>query len=328
MDFGEILSKSWKIIWRHKILWLFGFLAGCGRGSGGGGGGGGRSNMNFEPGRTPFEGQLPPWLNELARTFERWTQDGTIWLILAALIIFGLLVWAITVVLSTFGRIGLIRGAWYADEGAERLSFGELWHESKPYFWRVLLLTILFALAAILVSLVIAAPAAFIAVATLGIGFICLIPLICILVLVLWAASVVLEQVIIAIVLEDLQMGDAIRRGWALVRSNPGAVAVMALILIIGAAIINLIISLPMIIILIPLLVGVFTENQNLLTGGIAISAALFCLYLPVLIVLGSIVQAYVGTAWTLVFLRLRRKVEESAIEIEPPELKGDSFSE
>jgi hypothetical protein len=284
--------------------------------------------MNFEPGKMPFEGQLPPWLNELTRTFERWTQDGTIWLIVGALVIFGLLIWAITVVLSTFGRIGLIRGAWHADEGAEKLRFGELWHESKPYFWRVLLLMILFLLAAVVVSLVIAAPAALIAVATMGIGIICLIPLICILVLVLWAASVVLEQVIIAIVLEDLKLGDAIRRGWSLVRSNPGAVVVMALILIIGAGIINLILSLPAILILIPVLVGIIAENRSLLTGGFAISAALFCIYLPVLILLGSIVQAYVGTAWTLVFLRLRRKMEEAAIEIEPPELKGGSISE
>jgi|YNPBryantNP2012_1023418.scaffolds.fasta_scaffold00720_16 hypothetical protein len=326
MDFGEILSKSWKIIWRHKILWLFGFLAGCGRGGGGGGGSGG--NMNFEQGKMPFEGQLPPWLEELIRTMERWTQDGTIWYIVAGLVVFILLAWAISVVLSTFGRIGLIRGAWRADEGAEKLRFGELWRESAPYFWRVLLLMILFALAAIIVILAVAAPAAFIAVMTLGIGILCLIPLICILALVLWAASVVLEQVIIAVVLEDLKLGDAVRRGWQIVRSNPGSVAVMALILIIGTGILNLIISLPAILILLPLIIGIVADNQNLLTGGIAVSAALLCVYLPIAILLGSILQAYVGTAWTLVFLRLRRKMEEAAAEIEPPELKGGGFSE
>ena len=29
MDFGEILSRAWQIIWKHKILWVFGILAGC-----------------------------------------------------------------------------------------------------------------------------------------------------------------------------------------------------------------------------------------------------------------------------------------------------------
>ena len=32
MDFGEILSKAWKIIWKFKILWIFGILTSCGQG--------------------------------------------------------------------------------------------------------------------------------------------------------------------------------------------------------------------------------------------------------------------------------------------------------
>jgi hypothetical protein len=38
MDFGEVFSKAWKIIWKYKILWLFGIFASC---SGGGAGLGG-----------------------------------------------------------------------------------------------------------------------------------------------------------------------------------------------------------------------------------------------------------------------------------------------
>ena len=41
MDFGEVLTKTWKIIWKYKILWLFGIFASCSGGGGGGGGGGG-----------------------------------------------------------------------------------------------------------------------------------------------------------------------------------------------------------------------------------------------------------------------------------------------
>jgi len=51
-NFGEVLTRAWQIIWKHKVLWIFGFLAGCGqsgssvrgnfgsgsRGSGGNGG--------------------------------------------------------------------------------------------------------------------------------------------------------------------------------------------------------------------------------------------------------------------------------------------------
>ena len=47
MDYGEVLSKAWKIIWKHKVLWIFGILASFGQGSGGGSGGsGGNSGVS------------------------------------------------------------------------------------------------------------------------------------------------------------------------------------------------------------------------------------------------------------------------------------------
>ena len=36
MDYGEVLSRAWRIIWKHKVLWIFGIMAGCTSGSGGG----------------------------------------------------------------------------------------------------------------------------------------------------------------------------------------------------------------------------------------------------------------------------------------------------
>lgn len=41
LNIGKILTRSWQIIWKHKILWVFGILAGfaSGRSSGNNGGG-------------------------------------------------------------------------------------------------------------------------------------------------------------------------------------------------------------------------------------------------------------------------------------------------
>jgi len=47
MDFGEILSRAWNIIWEHKVLWIFGVLVSCGRSNGGCSGGGG-SNTGYQ----------------------------------------------------------------------------------------------------------------------------------------------------------------------------------------------------------------------------------------------------------------------------------------
>ena len=39
-NFGEVLTRAWQNIWKHKVLWIFGILASCARGSGGSSGGG------------------------------------------------------------------------------------------------------------------------------------------------------------------------------------------------------------------------------------------------------------------------------------------------
>lgn len=38
MDYGYVLRRAWEIIWKFKVLWIFGILASCGQASGSGGG--------------------------------------------------------------------------------------------------------------------------------------------------------------------------------------------------------------------------------------------------------------------------------------------------
>src|SRR5215216_2346272 len=127
-NFGEVLSRAWQIIWKHKILWIFGILAGCGQGgsrfnsgSNGGGGNGGAGPTN-----------LPPQLEQI---FENIARNATTFIVIAVAII--CILWILTIFLSTIGRIGLIRGTWQVEGGTENLVFGQLFSESTPYFWRV-----------------------------------------------------------------------------------------------------------------------------------------------------------------------------------------------
>src|SRR5437899_1899572 len=55
MDYGSLLSRAWQITWKHKILWLFGILAGFGSTNFNGnfGGGGGGRNVPNTPGTPP-----------------------------------------------------------------------------------------------------------------------------------------------------------------------------------------------------------------------------------------------------------------------------------
>jgi hypothetical protein len=300
MDIGSVLSRSWQIIWKHKILWIFGILAGCTNGGGGGG-----SGWRGEGGGG---GQVPPQFQPFAQFFENLT-EGQIALLVGIGILVALVLIVVAVFLGTIGRVGLIRGTQQAEGGAASLVFGELFSGSMPYFWRVFGLGLLVGLLALVVGGGIAALAILGAVATLGLGLICLIPLICILVPVFWFISVIVEQASIAIVLENLGVMDGLRRGWEVVRANLGTMIIMALILMLGVGGIGgFIIALPLVFIVLPAVIGGAVGTDQSVGGGLILAAVCFIAYLPVLLVLNGILRSYIETAWTLTFMRLTGK--------------------
>jgi len=102
MDYGAILSRAWKITWNHKILWVFGFLAGLASGGGGGGnaGGGGGGQPGGQPGGPGGPGGpgfLPP---DFERQMERPEVIGIILAVACVLILIAIALF----VLSIIGR--------------------------------------------------------------------------------------------------------------------------------------------------------------------------------------------------------------------------------
>jgi hypothetical protein len=292
MDYGEILSKAWRIIWRHKVLWIFGILAGCSSAPGNSTTGSGNVEYNFGPGDLP---------NQVERYFlqvQRFLEDipPVVWVLLAIL---SLVLVAVVIVLTTVGRIGLIKGAALADSGTERLTFNELFSGSLPYFWRVFLLNLVIGIGIFLVFLIVAVPLAISVV-----GLICLIPLVCIAIPFLWLLNVVIEQANIAMVMEDRGMIAGLQRGWQMVTQNLGQYIVMAVILWVIGFVGALVIGIPLVVLIIPPMIDL-AANRGTLGGGFLVSIVLFVLYLPVLLVGNGILQSYINSAWTLTFRRL-----------------------
>jgi hypothetical protein len=289
-NFGEILTRAWQIIWRHKVLWIFGILAGCGRGGGGGSGGG----QVRGSGDQPF-----PQLEQFFQQIGQWIENNP-WIV-AVLILLVILLVILSIFLGTIGRIGLIKGTSQAEAGAERLNFGQLFSESMPYFWRVFGLSFLIFLLAMLVFIPLALGGTLFSVLTAGIGAICLLPLICLIVPLLWVLSVVIEQANVAIVLENLSIGDGFRRGWEVVRANLGPIIVMTLIIFIGSGIIGFFIAIPLIAAVAPL---IFSAVSNT-TSPIWITLICCAAYFPILLILSGILNSYVQSVWTLTYMRL-----------------------
>lgn len=310
-NLGEVLTRAWQIIWKHKILWVFGVFAifASGGGSGGGGGGGG---TGYQTGSDEF----PIPTNELERAFQQFAQfiEQNLWIIfvfIVVVIILSLLFYA----LGIMGRIGLIKGVHKVEKGAEQLIFAELWSESMPYFWRVFGLNFLVGLAVAVLFLIIFLPMFFLSIVTFGLGFLCLIPLLCVLIPLSWVVMVILEQAQAAIVIENIGMWDSFKRGWEIVKANAVNFLLLALVLFIGGAVIGIFIALPIILTVVPLITGIRMLNETLMPLYIAMACC--ALYIPVLYLLTGILTAYIQSVWTLTFLRLTKSDEETPVFVE-----------
>lgn len=316
MDFGEVLSKAWKIIWKHKILWLFGILAGCG---GANSGGSVNSGYSFSSSSPNLYGSTFP--TEVERFFYqaiRFIENIPVWvwiLVAAGVIVLAL----ITIGLTTLGRAGLIKGAIQADNGAASLPLGVLVHDSLPYFWRILLLNLLFGVALFILVLSMVVAITLIGVLTLGIGLICLIPFICLIVPIGWFINVLIEQSSVAIIAEDRGVFSSISRGWNVIIKNPGNMIIMSLIITLGGGLISLVLGLPFVLVILPPMIGLFSGTLQGLQVSLVVAGVLFLCLLPFLLVGGGILRSYTGSAWVLTYLRLTApRAGISAVPLSP----------
>jgi hypothetical protein len=308
MEIGEVLSRAWKIIWRHKVLWIFGILAGCGQAASS------ANQTGFRSIGDPGTFRVPP---EIERFFERGEFLEPLFLtILGVISLFVILLWVVVLVLQTMGRIGLVHGTLLADRAVERISVGDLFNASLSFFWRVLLLNLLAWIVIFLATLFIGLPFGII---TCGLGLLCMIPI-------LWIVNIVVEQANIAVVVENRGILEGLRRGWDVVRTNLGVMIIMSLILNLAIALVGgFIIGLPVALTISPLLVaivfGVIGDSPVVFSTAFWISILLFLLYLPILILLSGILRTYIGSAWALTFLRLTTR--PSFTQTDPVVLEG-----
>ncbi len=304
MDLGEILSKAWKTIWKHKILWLFGFLASCGVSHGNAGGGGGGSTASSQPGSFDAPNFLTPSTQRAFEDFFQTLGDIPFWvwiLIALGIIIGGIVLTVIFQMLGTLGTTGVIKGTSMADQAAEEdkpLSFGDIFKGLKPYYWKVFLFNIGYRVAISIVVFLLLLPIIVIAACTCGLGMFLLIPI-------GWFITVMVYFTKIAIMEEELGIFDAIGRAWRVIIKNLGSVVLMFLVLGIGQIIAALVISLPLLISVVPLVVNLMATGFSNLTAGVVVSAVLFLGTLPLMLFLNGVLQAYVIASWTLTFRRL-----------------------
>lgn len=307
-NFGEALTRAWQIVWKHKVLWVFGVLASCGQSSGNfnsnsGGGGGDGGGFGQPP-------DLPPQVFRWMRTIEE--NLMTIVVVTLALVC---IIWIVSVFLGVIGKVGLIRGAAQADSGAESLVFGELFSGSVPYFWRMFGLSLILALPVFILAVTVAAAlvggvmasggdesAMFAVMGMLPVLAGCL----CLFLPLMFVLGVIFRQAESAVVLEDMSVIPAITRGWEVFRANLGPMILMAIILGVIGFVAGLVLTVPFFIIVIPVMFAFMAgEGRNM--TPLYLMGVCFCLFVPVAWLIQGIVVAYTESAWTLTYMRLTK---------------------
>ena len=305
-DFGEVLTRAWQIVWKHRVLWIFGILASCGRGGGGSNGGGGQTGVSGAG------SELPP---QMARWLDWIQQNAVTFVVIVCVVV--LLLWLIMLAIGAIGKIGLIRGTTQAEGGAQSLIFGQLFSEGMPYFGRMLGLSVILILpafflglvVAVLVVLAFAGSAANSNAPLLGLASIAPVAACCacLFIPLMFVLNMIFRQAERAAVLEDLPLMPALARGWEVFRANLGPIILMAIILGILGVVAGLIVALPVFIIVFPAAIAYAIGNAENATP-LALAGVCFCLYLPILLLFNGILVAYVESVWTLTYMRLTRR--------------------
>ena len=294
MDLSAIFKRAWEITWKHKGLWVLGVLANCS-----GSGSRGSSNVSRIP-EYQFDGGEFPRLEGWIQSIPEETWIAFAFGIVCLLLLLALVFW----VLAVIGNGGLIAAFQMAETG-ETVTLGSAFQKGISFFWKLLAIQLILGLATLIVFTPVILGIVGLSVLTLGIAMICLIPLICLLIPLGIVITIYTLLTQIALVVEELDIASAFRRAWEVLRSKPGEILVMGLILVVGGFVVGLILAIPFILLALPLITGLFMGTDTSGIAGLSVTVVGILLYLPVLLVAGGIMRTFITGSWTLTYRSL-----------------------
>jgi len=354
MDPVKILKRAWHILWSYRALWVFGLILALATAGSSGGGSNNGSRFSYNMDNNQMQ-QLPQNLRqgieEFTREMERLFNEGPgqvdfpseqltalIWIIVAftlAMIVLGIIV-AIARYVSETAVIRMVDDYESTDTKLSvRDGFRIGWSRTS---WRLFLINLIVNLPAILLALILLLTGigVFFAVenGTLEFTSFSVIAMIGVVFLIVFAVVIVsialhlLRQFVWRVsALEDVGVGEAFNRGWALVRENWKNVGLMWLVMIglgiiwVIASVILAIITLPIILVtaaisfvicVIPVLVlvGLFhLVLGNVLAwvlGIVFVLPLFFTIAFSPWLVLGSWQAVFTSSVWTLTYREIK----------------------
>lgn len=296
LDITELLRNTWKITWKHKVLWGIAFV------------------MIFVTFLFIPLMFVPMFMILIEDDPMRWFENPLPWI--------GMALGFVLMLIVSYGVGPLIRsslavGALKAERGAEKLTFRELFSEGRVYYLRFLGVMLVFAAASMLVSILFSAIQIFGTILTMGLASLCLTPLSLLLYPLMFAGMTWMELAESAVVVDGLGVMDAFRRGWETMRSNKMNVFIVALVIYLGIGMISSMVVFPF-------FLPMFFAPVFLLDGGTPSNTFLWgtgiwmVIFFPVMAFVQGISMVFMKTGWLLTYLRLRQTPQSVVLETVP----------
>ena len=305
MNYGDLLSEAFRLTWRNRYLWFFGFFV-----AGGGGSFNFPANFGGEEVRNPFGPLTGPL---------QWISDNLV-LFLTVVISVIVLLALVFLVLSIISQGALAESIAALHRGETR-GFGSAFRAGTANFWRVLGLKVLFFLIALGLLLVIFLPVVLGALAAfsltdstglrvlavvLGVLFVFVA-----LVVVFLPFAIVNQFGLRELVVSRRRITESIAGGFRLFRRNIGRsllVWLIQLAVMLGLGIAVLVVLVILGAILLGPAIALFATDHA--TAGVVAGVVGGVLFLKPVFVNTGAIGAFNHAYWTLAYLRL----------VEPPE--------
>ena len=298
MNYGDLLSEAFRITWRNRFLWFFGFFVG---------------GASFNLPSTNFGGQRGVPFGPTSGPL-RWVSENLILFLVAV----GVVVLALVLVFLVLAMIshGALAESVAALHRGEPRRFGPAWRTGASYFWRVIWLKGLFFLMALGLALLIFLPttlgviAVFVSTESVGLRVLSVVLgvlfVLALLILIFLPFAIVNQFALRELVLGGRRVMDSIGGGFGLFRRNIGRSLLAWLVqlgVMLGLGIAMLVVIIILAVILVGPAVALFAADQ--ITAAVVVGVIGGLLFLiPVLVISGAL-SAFNHAYWTLAYLQL-----------------------
>lgn len=302
LNFGEVLATSWKTVWRHKILFVFGLLP-----------------MSISALVGIVMGGAFIYLDVSGTDIDRLFQFGpTTEISIFVIVVFSLLIMLLSFGLTSISWAAIAVGTTQVDRGQDTLTFNSLWRDSFPFFWRVIGAFFLIGFLSFIVMMFVMMIPLGLSIITAGLGALCMLPFICLMIPFAFLIGAMLNLSISSIVVDDINLTGAITRVWNIVLKNFWLLVLMSLILYVIQFFISMVSSAPFSMFQYGFM-GFMNEQTNP-TKLFKFFGILSMISTPILAFIQGLGYTYIQSAWTLTYLRLTQKPEtsESPASVEP----------